>query len=56
MIVPIPWALEIVALVGFDRFTKKVSFGSLIVSPLTTTVMVFEVSPALKFTVPVVPT
>src|SRR6185436_19876846 len=36
-IVPMPWPSPIAALVGFDRFTVKVSFGSRTVSPLTTT-------------------
>src|SRR3954467_14289247 len=44
MIVAIPSALAIVALTGVDKRTVNVSFVSLIVSPTTLTVTVFEVS------------
>ena len=52
-IVPTPWASVIVALpVAFERFTLNVSFGSTVVSPLTCTVTVCEVTPGAKVTVP----
>jgi hypothetical protein len=41
------------ALLGLERLTKKVSFGSSSVSPLTSTVTVFVVCPAVKVRVPV---
>jgi hypothetical protein len=37
-----------VAFVGAERFTKNVSFGSNLVSPVTFTVTVFEVSNGMK--------
>src|SRR5262245_19587491 len=42
--VPCPWASEIVAFVGLLRSTKKVSFASTLVSPLTWTT--YETEPA----------
>ncbi len=52
-IVPTPWASVIVALpVAPERFTLNVSFGSTVVSPLTCTVTVCEVTPGAKVTVP----
>src|SRR5438876_751139 len=53
IIVPVPVAVVIVALVGFERLTVNVSFGSSRVSPFTWTVMVLVVSPALKIRVAV---
>ena len=50
--VPNPWLMAIVALVGLLRFTKKVSSLSASVSPLTRTVTVLLVSPGLKVSVP----
>ena len=46
--------LIIVALVAFDRLTLKVSLASNVVSPQTATVMVLDVSPGLKVSVPLV--
>ena len=51
-IVPVPCALVIVTATGFERLTKKVSFGSTCVSPLTKTVIGFEVSLGAKLNVP----
>ena len=53
VIVPVPSASEIVALVAFDRWTVKVSSGSTATSPFTSTVIVLVVSLELKFRVPV---
>ena len=54
MIVPRPEPSPIVAPpVGGERATVKVSLGSRSVSPTTLTVIVFEVSPLAKLTVPV---
>jgi hypothetical protein len=44
--------LLIVAPDGLKRFTKKVSLGSMVVSPLTCTVTVFDVCPGEKLTTP----
>ena len=52
MIVPMPCALAIVALRGLMRFTKKVSSGSTVVSPLICTVTALFVSPGPKTSVP----
>src|SRR5262249_7824250 len=54
VIVPVPVAVAIVALVGADRVTVNVSFGSNVVSPLTLTVMVLDVCPGVKVSVPLV--
>src|SRR5206468_8232609 len=51
IIVPVPLAVVIVALTGFERLTVKVSFNSLRVSPLTWTLKVLLVSPGLKVSV-----
>jgi len=52
--VPVAVAVVIVAaLLGLDRVTVKVSSASMLVSPLTLTVMILEVSLAAKVTVPV---
>src|SRR5438270_210874 len=51
-IVPRPWLSVIVALVALDRLTKKVSSFSTVVSPLTLTVIVLEVWPGVKVSVP----
>ena len=40
--------------VGFDRVTAIVSSGSTVVSPNTSRVMVFDVSPVTKLIVPAV--
>ena len=53
VIVPSPWASEIVAPVAPDRLTVNVSSGSTVVSPLTRTVIVAVAWLAAKFTVPV---
>ena len=50
--VPVATARDSVAPVGFDSVTVKVSSGSTAVSPVTATVMVLEVSPAAKVSVP----
>jgi hypothetical protein len=52
MIVPVPVPSAITALTAFDRFSVYVSFASSRVSPLTTTVTVFVVSPTAKLSVP----
>jgi hypothetical protein len=54
VIVPIPCASAIVALPGLVRLRKNVSFASSIVSPLTRTVTVRVVWPAVKVTDPFV--
>src|SRR5436190_9844259 len=41
-IVLMPWPSAIVAVGGLDRFTLNVSFGSTVVSPLTTTLTVCD--------------
>ena len=51
--VPWPWASAMVAPEGLERLTKKVSLGSTVVSPLTVTLMVLLVWPAVKLRVPV---
>src|SRR2546426_7702870 len=48
MIVPVPVALERVALDGLERLTVKVSSFSSRMSPLTETVIDLVVSPGLK--------
>src|SRR5437763_3281411 len=50
-IVPVPCAFAIWALGALLRLTKKVSSGSKVVSPLTSTVIVFDVSLGLKVSV-----
>ena len=53
LIVPVAVAVEMIApLVGLERVTAKFSFGSIVVSPLTLTVITLEVSFAPKVTVP----
>ena len=52
VIVPTPWASEIVAPVAPDRFTLKVSSGSTVVSPFTRTVTVAVAWLAAKLSVP----
>ena len=52
VIVPWPRSSRITTFTAFDRFTKNVSFGSSVVSPLTSTAIVFVRSPGLKVTVP----
>src|SRR6266496_6044153 len=44
-IVPTPWPSPMVALVGFERLTKKVSLNSAWLSPVTATVIVWLVVP-----------
>ena len=46
--VPTPWLVPRIALVGLLRVTVNVSSGSMAVSPLTSTVTGFDVSPGLK--------
>ena len=48
MIVPVPVAVERMALAGLERLTAKVSFNSSTRSPLTETLTVLLVSPGLK--------
>ena len=52
VIVPVAEAVLIVPPTGLESVTVKASFGSTVVSPLTLMVITFEVSPALKVTVP----
>jgi hypothetical protein len=54
VIVPTPWPSLIVALTPFVRLTSNVSFASSSVSPLTSTVTVFVVSPVRKVSCPLV--
>src|SRR2546427_207858 len=54
--VPVPTGLAIVALVGLDRLTKKVSLGSNFVSPLTVTVTGWLVTPGANVTIPLAAT
>ena len=56
VIVPCPWPSAIVATVAPERFTKNVSFTSLVVSPFTTTVIVCVDAPGAKVSVPDVET
>ena len=57
VIVPSPMPEPaMVALVGLERFTEYVSFGSLTKSPAICTMMVFVVSPGLNVTVPLTET
>jgi hypothetical protein len=51
-IVPTPWPSAIVALTALERLTSKVSSASSRVSPLTSTVTVFVVSPVRKVSWP----
>ena len=54
--VPWPWLSLILApLVALERLTKKVSFPSTLVSPLTITDIVFDMTPEAKLRVPLVP-
>ncbi len=53
VMVPVAVPREMVAPVGLDSATVKVSVGSTAVSPVTLTVMVWEVTPAAKVRVPV---
>src|SRR5438270_519794 len=50
--VPLALAVPMVAPVAFDSVTVKPSSGSTVVSPLTLTVMIFELSPDAKLTLP----
>ena len=51
-IVPWPWPSGLVALLGLVRLTTNVSWASGVVSPLTWTVMVLDVSPGANVRVP----
>ena len=51
VIVPVPVAVAMEALVGLERLTEKVSFASSRTSPFTRTVKVLVVSPGLKVSV-----
>ena len=51
-IVHLPAADAIVALVGLERLRVNISSGSIAESPLTTTEIVFVVTPAAKVKVP----
>ena len=53
LIVPTPWLSVMLAPLALDRLTLKVSAPSNTVSLAIVTVMVWLVSPAAKFTVPV---
>ena len=52
VMVPTPWLSEMVALVAPLRLTKKVSLASGMVSPITGTVMVCVVVPAVNVSAP----
>jgi hypothetical protein len=52
VIVPRPWASERTAPETPERLTTKVSLGSGVMSPLTTTVTVFVLSPGAKLSTP----
>ena len=53
VMVPMAVVVVIVALlVGLERVTVKFSSGSIVVSPLTLMVMIFEFSPSIKLTLP----
>ncbi len=52
VIVPVAVARAIVAPDAPDRLTRNVSFGSTVVSPFTTTAIVFDVWPAVNVSVP----
>ena len=52
MIVPVPSALPIVATVGLDKWSLKVSFDSRSVSPLIVMLTVLVRSPGAKVNVP----
>ena len=52
VIVPVAVARAIVAPEGLDSVTVNVSLGSTVVSPFTTTAIVFVVCPAVKVSVP----
>jgi hypothetical protein len=54
VIVPTPWPSAIVPLTGLLRSTSNVSSASSSVSPLTSTVTVFVVSPVRKVSWPLV--
>jgi hypothetical protein len=52
VIVPTPVPSAIVAPLGAERLTVKFSFASWVSSPVTSTVIVFDASAAVKLTVP----
>jgi hypothetical protein len=52
VMVPVPWPFAIVAFTAPERLTKKVSFASFRVSPLTATVKVWLVVPGENVSVP----
>ena len=54
VMVPTPWLSAMVALTAPLRLTKKVSFASGTVSPITGTVIVCVVAPGVKVSVPLV--
>ena len=54
VIVPVPIAVVIVALPGFDSVTRYVSFASSSRSPWTVTAIVWVVVPGVNVSVPVV--
>ena len=58
VMVPTPWLSAMVALTGADRLTKNCSLPSKVPSlvMVTGTVMVMVVTPAAKFSVPLVAT
>ena len=56
VIVPCPWPSARVAPDGLERLTRNVSFGSTVVSPLTVTLIVLLVCPAVKLSEPVAAT
>ena len=52
MIVPLPASSPTAALMAFESLMEKLSFGSYSASPLTATVIVFDVSPGRNRSVP----
>jgi hypothetical protein len=52
MIVPVPSAVPMVALKALLRWTVNASFGSMVLSPITLTVICFDVSAGKKVNVP----
>ena len=52
IMVTVLWASVRVTLLGLDRLTVKASSNSSVISPVTSTSMVLEVSPGAKAIVP----
>jgi hypothetical protein len=54
VIVPKPWASLTEALPGLNKLTKKSSFGSVVISPVTSKLTVFVVWPGANVRLPLV--